>query len=217
MQQTENNTENTTEKSTEHKTNNRVTLIAFLTLFTLPVALAWIAYFSGWYDELDSTNKGQWVKPVLMFEEFSPVYGSDGQAVVIMPGETWKLVYPALVQDCQDNSGDSICHLNLFLIGQVHLALGKESNRMERQMFNGTAKYTEAQYNAVTQRFLGLRVVNSNFESTDLLSSDYVYIIDPVGNIILKYPIVKSKDAVPLKGKDILSDLRKLMKLSRIG
>ena len=125
-----------------------MTIIAFLALFALPVIFAWIAYFSGWFDTVETTNKGEWVQPILSFEDYSPTY-SDGSPVVLEPGQTWKLIIPANVADCQQEDTDSRCLINLYLIGQTHIALGKNIERLERVLYNGTASYTDEQLKTV--------------------------------------------------------------------
>jgi len=206
-----------TKKAAPHKTSNRLTIIGFLVVFTMPIIFAWVAYFNGWYNEAESTNRGQWVKPVLMFEKYQPFYADTDHPVVIKPGETWKLVYPSSIHQCLDDDLDSICHINLYLLGQTHLALGKEANRLERMLLTSSEEHSKGQENIITQRFIDLKIVNTNGLWQGELSEDFVYIIDPVGNIILRYPIATKKEDVFLKGKDILYDLRKLLKLSRIG
>ena len=203
-------------EQTQHKKNNRITIIAFLALFTLPVIIAWTAYFSGWFDSVDTTNKGEWVVPILSFEDYSPVY-SDGTAVALEPGETWKLIMPAKVSECQIDDTDTECLINLYLLGQTHMALGKDNERLERILYNGTANYTEEQLKTLKERFLDMKVVNNASGTAKSLPDNYIYIIDPVGNIILRYPFVTKQEDVFLKGKDILKDLKKLLKLSRLG
>ena len=44
-----------------------------------------------------------------------------------------------------------------------------------------------------------------------------IYVADPLGNIILEYPQPKTDQEVLTFGKAMLSDLRKLLKYSRIG
>lgn len=203
-------------EQTNFKKTNRLTVIAFLGLFTLPIILAWAAYFSGWFEDVNTTNKGEWVIPVFAFGDLYPTYADD-TALKLQPGETWKLIFPADVEQCQDQQMDSNCLTNLFLIGQIHIALGKDSERLERILLNGSASYTEQQLQTVKQRFTDLRVVNSQSKTNAFLPPAYIYIADPLGNIILRYPLVETQEEVPLKGKDILKDLKKLLKLSRLG
>lgn len=202
-------------EQTKFKKTNRITIIGFLVIFTVPIIMAWIAYFNGWFEGVATTNKGEWVQPILELSEFNPVY-SDDKPVPLKPGETWKLIYPAKVSECQSDQGDSICMINLFLIGQTHMALGKESERVERVLFNGPTDYEPEQLKALQERFIDLRVVNSNSNRVLDLSTDYIYIADPVGNIMLRYKVVEKKENVFLKGKDILKDMKNLLKLSRL-
>lgn len=203
-------------EQTNYKKKNRFTVVAFLGLFTLPIIIAWAAYFSGWFEDVNTTNKGEWVTPIVELEDLHPLY-SDDTPVKLQPGETWKLILPAEVSQCQNDQTDSICLVNLYLIGQTHMALGKDSERLERILFNGSARYDEQQLQALKQRFTDLKVLNSRSPATAILAKDYIYIADPLGNIILRYPLVESQQAVPLKGKDILKDLKNLLKLSRLG
>ena len=203
-------------EQTPHKKSNRFTIIAFLALFTLPVIIAWTAYFSGWFESVNTTNNGEWVTPILAFEDYSPVY-SENSPVVLAPGETWKLIMPAKVASCQNDDTDKKCLINLYLMGQTHIALGKNNERLERILYNGTASYTEEQLKALKERFLDVKVVNNSSGTSKSLPDNYIYIIDPVGNIILRYPFVDKQEDIFLSGKGILKDLKKLLKLSRLG
>ena len=53
--------------------------------------------------------------------------------------------------------------------------------------------------------------------SRDRLKSNEIYVSDPLGNVILKYPTPKTDEEVLSVGKAMLSDLRKLLKYSRVG
>ncbi|AVV84383.1 hypothetical protein SPWS13_2638 [Shewanella putrefaciens] len=41
-------------------------------------------------------------------------------------------------------------------------------------------------------------------------------IVDPLGNLVLRYPQAHSKEAHLAQGKALIADLRKLLKLSRV-
>ena len=48
--------------------------------------------------------------------------------------------------------------------------------------------------------------------------SDFEYVIvDPLGQLVMRYPKVESQDDLVRQSKDVLADLRKLLKLSRVG
>ena len=48
-------------------------------------------------------------------------------------------------------------------------------------------------------------------------STDAIFIVDTLDNIILRYPLQLDKKKAVLHSRDILSDMRKVLKLSRIG
>lgn len=202
-------------EQTKYKKGNRITIVGFLAIFTLPIVAAWAAYFSGWFDSIDTTNKGEWVKPIISFSDSNPVY-TDGAAYVTKPGEKWKLIIPAKVSDCQNEETDLDCLLNLFLMSQTHTALGKNIERVEKILFNGLNEYSDEQIKALQERFVDLRVVNSSKPVVRELPANYIYIADPLGNIMLRYSVVNNREEMPLKGKDIMKDLKKLLKLSRL-
>ncbi|MFT5450703.1 MAG: hypothetical protein ACI9N9_000183 [Enterobacterales bacterium] len=202
-------------EQTKYKKGNRITIVGFFAIFTLPILVAWAAYFSGWFDGIDTTNKGEWVKPIISFSDSNPVY-SDGASYVTKPGEKWKLIIPTKVSDCQNEETDLNCLLNLFLISQTHTSLGKNMERLEKVLFNGLNEYSDEQIKALQERFVDLKVVNSSKAVVRELPANYIYIADPLGNIMLRYSVVNNREEMGLKGKDILKDLKKLLKLSRL-
>jgi len=190
-------------------------MIGFLVIFALPIAIAWAAYFNGWFEGINTTNEGEWVKPIISFSDFNPVY-SDKSAFITKPGEKWKLIFPAKLAECQSEETDLDCLLNLFLISQTHMALGKNKQRVEIILFNGLTAYSVEQLKALEERFVDFKVVNSSTEAFREIETSYIYIADPLGNIMLRYSAVKNREELPLKGKSVLKDLKKLLKLSRL-
>jgi hypothetical protein len=202
-------------EQTKYKKANRITIVGFFAIFTLPILAAWAAYFSGWFDGINTTNNGEWVKPIISFSESNPVY-SNGDTYVTKPGEKWKIIIPAKVSDCQNEETDLNCLVNLFLMSQTHTSLGKNIERVEKVLFNGINEYSDEQIKALQERFVDLKIVNSIEPAVRYIPSNYIYIADPLGNIMLRYSVVNDREEMPLKAKDILKDLKKLLKLSRL-
>ena len=44
-----------------------------------------------------------------------------------------------------------------------------------------------------------------------------IYIADPHGNMLMAYPLVAGEQAILMQGKDVLRDLKRLLKVSKIG
>ncbi|HAS21843.1 MAG TPA: hypothetical protein DCR51_01545, partial [Idiomarina loihiensis] len=54
-------------------------------------------------------------------------------------------------------------------------------------------------------------------EQLSALPENTLFIIDPMHNVMLYYPTHEDKEQMITEGKNVLADLRKLLKLSRIG
>jgi hypothetical protein len=197
-----------------NKTSNRMTIIGFLLLFTLPVIVAWSAYFNGWFTDINTTNKGQWVNPVIDLTALSPVT-SDDQALSLEQGGKWRLIIPMQTSQCVNEQEHKPCLLNLFLIGQAHKAMGREIERIERVLYVGDQAIDQQEIERITERFVDLVIVKG--KPQQVFEANRIYLSDPIGNVILMYPFVDKQEDAFIKGRDIVKDLKKLLKLSRIG
>lgn len=108
---------------------------------------------------------------------------------------------------------DAFCERKLFTIRQLRLAQGKDMERIERVWLISDDVAPPA---AAVSGFQGTWMVRA--AGSELLVqlpakgalTDHLYVIDPLGNLVLRYP----RDADPLK---IIKDLTRLLKTSRIG
>jgi hypothetical protein len=57
--------------------------------------------------------------------------------------------------------------------------------------------------------------VNDGF--SQLVGQFEFVIVDPLGQLVMRYPKVKSETELVSQSKGLLADLRKLLKLSRVG
>jgi hypothetical protein len=68
---------------------------------------------------------------------------------------------------------------------------------------------------------LNIRLINTNLKSLQQMfkdeSTDAIFVADTLDNVILRYPLQIDKEQAILHSRDILSDMRKVLKLSRIG
>ena len=158
--------------------------IGFATL-----GIAWMMYFivrdGGW---INTTNNGEFVDPPVNVAELQ-----TGRVPFDVDGKWW-LWYVAT--DC-----DETCVKTMHDLKSVHILLNRESTRVARAMLT-------------TGGEAGL-LQGDEQDKVRLLSKPAaleagVYIVDPLGNLVLRYPV----DTVP---KPVLEDLKKLLKLSQIG
>lgn len=176
-------------------TASKKTLLLMIAVFVVPVILAKLALENDWFTKA-ATNKGQLLTPTI-----------DMSAVFKNEAPKWRLVY-AMPSQC-----DAVCENALFSINQVWLALGKESDRAEalvllKEDSDNTAVAALSDYPNVST------LASSNSLS---LETNSVYIVDTQNNAMLFYQIKNDRKEAVMESRDMLADIRKLLKLSRIG
>ncbi|WP_341502718.1 hypothetical protein [Gallaecimonas sp. GXIMD4217] len=164
-------------------------LLLFLALFLLPLVLARLAFHQGWLQGGATVNKGQLINPPLAA---ATLFEDDGK---------WRLIY---VQPAQC---DAACEQSLFILGQTHLALGKELDRVQPLVL-GAGNVDPADHAGLVFRPVA---------EVAPLAPGRLFLADPRGFVMLSYQPVAERQAALALGKDMLSDLKKLLKLSQIG
>lgn len=112
--------------------------------------------------------------------------------------------------DCED-----ACKRKLYNLRQLRLAQGKDMDRVERVWLITDNKPLET---LLIREYDGTRMIRAKPDlvekwlpvEPDTTVADHIYVIDPLGNLMMRFP----KDADPNK---IKKDLSKLLKASRIG
>lgn len=184
----------------------RLTLIALAVLFVGPLAVAMLLYKGGLWTPGAGANHGQLLQPVLTLpRDPQPLAGGGVAEGGYLLGK-WSIVHLA------DGGCDERCAQALIKTRQVRLSLARYIERTQRVVFlNDTTFSGEAAH----PDLLVVRLADA--AGGEILTAleasggaDYVYIVDPLGNLILSYPL----DGQP---GDIHDDLKKLLRLSRIG
>lgn len=179
---------------------NKMMLMLLLTAFVVPVLLAKLALEFEYFSKA-STNKGQLLTPTI-----------DTSSIYQLADPKWQIVYFHSGQ-CEQR-----CQNALYSLSQVWSALGKKRDRVTPVVLyssNDQLQSQIAKYPALKeQQLLPARLS----AASELIEKDTgIYIIDTLNNALLFYPMpVEQKDTV-MVARDVLSDLRKLLKLSRIG
>ncbi|MCL2917227.1 hypothetical protein [Shewanella litorisediminis] len=170
-------------------------LLLLLLAFVLPVVLAKLVLSQHWYNE-GATNQGQ-----LFTEETS--YQSLG-ATNPAP-QRWQILY-LMPQTC-----DQICKDRLYVMHQSHTALGAERIRVTPLVLvSATSDIKSLDDSALPTASLPTAL-------DPLLASQEFILVDPLGTLVMRYPAVSGQEANISQGKAMLADLRKLLKLSRVG
>ena len=188
--------------SPDKKSTNNSTIIIFITAFLLPVILAKVALENNWFNQA-ATNKGELIQPAF---DMSSLQGDSKEP-------KWKLLY-VLPEQCNEK-----CENALYSVAQVHSALGKESDRAEVVIL--AYDQSDSEQLALIKKQPNYRLLNTNLDSLNQVfngtNTQGVFIVDTLNNIILRYPLYINEDKAILHSRDILADMRKVLKLSRIG
>ena len=204
------------------RSKNRRTLLIALGLFVLPVVVAAILLKTGLYKSVGTSNRGQLINPPLSFEEI-PL--QDANQHTLDPEQfkrKWWLVY-VIPENC-----DASCDNTLYQMRQVHTALGADQSRVE-QLVIGTRPLAESYSALIAEEFPKLKIAYTEapqlqqffapVEDAQLKEqlSGHIYLVDTMGAVFMYYPTYQDEQQSILKGRDLLKDLQKVLKLSKIG
>lgn len=197
----------------QNKKNKLIIIIVTLAFFSPLIVSWWVLNYTSYVDEGDKSNYGDLILPPVEIGDLDLVIISDPNTEHKLKGK-WNLVYVSETCDQQ-------CIESLYRMRQIHIAMDKYSLRIQRVLFITSGK--EQEFNVLLKDFPRQRViVNNNIVSAELLdkfrldnsvdpsSANKIYIIDPMGNLMMHYP----PDINP---RSIMKDLKKLLKASRIG
>ena len=134
--------------------------------------------------------------------------GQSRADIGVQADETrWQILVTA-PKDCAED-----CQQLVYLARQIQISLGRDASRASHAL--ATAQPLDTDYQAKLQReYPQLQRYPLDLPTFTKGASDQgaplLWIVDPHGNLVLRY------DA-RVKGKDLLNDLRHLLKLSNIG
>jgi hypothetical protein len=172
----------------------RLKLLLLGALFALPVAAGWVAW---WLDLAPGAtgNYGTLLPPRPL--GFAPLAALRGK---------WVLVH------LDGGACDAYCERKLYFMRQVRRAQGREATRVERLwLLTDDAAPGAALLGAIegTVRARAPRAAEAAFPA-EHLARDHVYLVDPLGNLMLRFP----RDPDPSR---MVKDLRHLLRYSGFG
>lgn len=176
-------------------------LLIALVFFGPLLFAAWLYYQGGALQPTEKANHGALLEPIVNLGDEVP--GSE-----ILGKRTWLLVY------ANDAACDETCQQALYTLRQSRLMLGKEMDRVMRVFLHGaeppdTLFITAEHGGLIAVQDDALRSVLDNKKPRALAAGGY-YLIDPHGNLVLYF----GPDIDP---RDMVDDMKRLLKLSRIG
>lgn len=193
----------------EQRAIGRRKLLVIAALFFAPVVIAFSLYYGKLWRPAGLASKGELIDPArpLAVAGLRNVDGTAAGADVL-EGK-WSLIYIG------DGACDEACRTALVFGRQSRLALNNEMTRVQR-VFLATGNCCDTQYFAAEQP--GLIALDASAPEAAALLGQFpaerertLFIVDPLGNLMMRH------DAGVITTKDLLSDLKKLLKLSHIG
>ncbi len=207
---------NATQRRTSPFNNPKLIFFLFFLVIAGPILFAYVMLQKGAAHQLRTTNHGDLITPPVNIGNISLFTISDKKPITSkeLNGKWW-LVY-ASPSKCQQT-----CHDILYNMRQIRTALGKDTPRVERLFIahpecpqSVCETYLGENYPDMLRSRMAIKDYEhlfnqiSNSDARDMVGE--VYIIDPNGNIMMHY----DADMAP---KSILSDLKRLLKVSKIG
>ena len=208
---------NTTARNPDvERRRGRRQLLILAAIFFVPLAVAfWLYYGPSAWRPVGGTNKGDLVDPAVPLPAVS-LAQPDGvrTAPEFLRGQ-WTIAFVG-AGTCDDR-----CRRALYLSRQSRIALNKDMARV-RRVFLATGQCCDRKFLQAEHPDLLVAVVGDDADSQALLAKFPAYdgvpaaaagrlwVIDPLGNLVLSY-----SEQAP--DKAVLTDVKKLLRLSHIG
>lgn len=208
---------------------NKLKLTFLLLVAAVPISLAtWVFGIREEQGVSSTTNKGELVIPVIEItrldlrdEQGQPAYVAFEEFVSDIDPEDyeprlWQLLYLGAAE-C-----DAVCEERLYFLRQMHKRLNAEAKRVERVYVQ--VEDTLMQLPEATRALLqnDMKIVYATSDSlhevlapsvpanTDPAKLHYIYVVDPLGNVMMYFTPDNTPD-------EMLDDIDKLLDRSSIG
>jgi len=192
---------------------HRIILAVMALIFLAPTLGAWILFnFTDMgRGEAARANHGNLIVPPRKIDDVVLIDPQNSGRTARLYGK-WNIVYLA-AGEC-----DKACEYNLYTMRQLRLAMGRDAERLQRVLvvYGGfSSPLSVVQTDAYKGQLLvsATEQMRNLFKLTDAerpLDLRRLYIIDPLGNLMMSFP----EGADP---EGIIKDLKRLLKYSSIG
>ena len=193
------------------KKNFVIAMLIFLTPI-LVILSSTIWYYSGASLPEGRVNNGQLLSPPIDVGKLGVTY--DYQPFNIETIERDWMIFQFIKGDCS-----LICDDAAYVARQANIALNRESIRVSRFLLSDSDKNFDIleKYKPLNHGTYGeSSMITKEFESQNInpFEEGSLFIVDPLGNIIMFYGPKEDKNE---NFKQILEDLKKLLRVSKIG
>ncbi len=210
--------ENKNQSHNENVAKNRKTLVLLFVMFITPVVLAYSAYFGNWFSGA-SGAQGELIAKEQLTDIEDYDFFKDQQTVIT--GKEFETLYWWIVPLDTRRCDQNCANINLHTVNQTYLGLGKEASRInqlvvvpeDNQIDVGAFPMATSQFNNI-----GVVPRETTHSGKSLpLPANYIYLVDPLGNIFMRYPLVTDEKDAPLMSRKLRKDILHLFKYSRLG
>ena len=190
-------------------TSARRMLLLLAAVFFLPFAVGTGLFWSGWRPE-KFANHGELLQPPRILPD-GGLHHPDGNPLPTSELHGKWLLVMSNSEPCR-----VVCQQDLQQMLQVHMALNKEQSRVQRVFISSdvSARDSASSLAEAQSRFPDLVVglwdsgaAKKTWQGILESSGRELYVVDPLGNVILRY-------AAPPDMRGVLKDLERLLKYS---
>lgn len=199
----------------ENSKRNPLLVLLIFALFAAPALISWALLSFTSIGNEGGKSHGLLIDPPRVLANIQLVSLSSPEQPEQLHGK-WSLLF------LHEGSCAETCAENLYKMRQIRLATGKHAPRLQRvlvQLGDNISPLTAQQLKhfagqlllpaGQTGQFPGLDSFRLG-ETNSPIEEQRIYLVDPLGNLMLAYPV----DAEP---KGIIKDLNRLLRYSRIG
>lgn len=185
----------------------RYELWALIATCAFPVMLSWLYYINPGLLPEQQVNYGELIEPQRPMPSLN-LHTLHGQEISLSSLKgTWTLV------TLSGDTCDKICQQQIHDLRQIRLALGEDMYYVKRLLVLSNP-YPADEFLDLIAEYPDMLVIAGNdtafkeflstFENPDAANSKGIYIIDPMGNLMMHY-------SSETKAKDILDDMERLL------
>ncbi|RLV59254.1 hypothetical protein D5018_12960 [Parashewanella curva] len=174
------------------KLSDQKILMCLALVFIAPVIFSKLFLNMHWYRE-GSTNLGDLLPAAMSYRTLK---------IENPAPHKWQVLYQV------PDKCTSLCRQQLFVLHQTITALGKDQSRVAPVLVNNKLfddKSTNAFY------------LRANSAVNKALTGRLFVVVDPLGKWVTSYPMVTNDQACIDQARHLLTDIRTLLKLSKVG
>ncbi len=186
-------------KNISSQSRSRRSLLLVIAIFALPIILAKLALEQEWLD-MGVTNKGTLLTNELTLAQL----GLNTEEF----NQHWLIMYSLPVKCSR------YCEQALESVHNTYVALGKEMPRvLPIALYQSVFSSEQRQTLSKSQ----WQLVAMPKQAKQLIFKPQVFIVDPLGNVFLSHQLPEDAMKLSQFGKQILADMKKLLKYSKVG